>query len=401
MSDLDILYIAPHPGRRNGIADYADVFQAALTNHVPNLTMHRERLLAGETTALPNFNRVQEIRRQVKSWVKNSFPYHLIHIELGCFNHHEFYYAHFIRKFARGVPMITTLHDAPLMVNGVFKFLEGSSRSIFGRGSSKIMEVMLGRRLENQMITHFQRIFVFTTIARKALTRKWAKLPVHHVVTIPQMAYQPQADIGHYQHDYDQSPAVILFLGMIGESKGIQTLLQAYKILKQTEPKRFDGSELWIAGAGVEQNMIKQLGTQTAALGIADNVRMLGYIPEPGLYETLKRATMLVLPHLPHKAMSISGVLIRGMELGLPVIASNVRGFPEEIKDGQTGLLFQPNDAPDLAHQIRRLLMSPEQREHLGQAAKRHILTEHSQAVVAQKVFLCYKEILDENRRFS
>lgn len=62
-------------------------------------------------------------------------------------------------------------------------------------------------------------------------------------------------------------------------------------------------------------------------------------------------------------------VLLEGMSLGLPVVASNVGGPTEIIKDGVTGLLCTPGNDEEMAECLVRLLSDKDMRDRLGKAA--------------------------------
>ena len=55
--------------------------------------------------------------------------------------------------------------------------------------------------------------------------------------------------------------------------------------------------------------------------------------------------------------------------MGLPVVSTRIAGIPELIREGQSGLLVDPNDPDGLADAIGRLLLDPALRERLGTTA--------------------------------
>ncbi|KAA3634756.1 MAG: glycosyltransferase, partial [Calditrichaeota bacterium] len=66
------------------------------------------------------------------------------------------------------------------------------------------------------------------------------------------------------------------------------------------------------------------------------------------------------------------------MASSLPVIGTNSGGTPEIIEDNKTGLLFEPENAPDLVEKLKILLDSKEKREELAQAANKDALDKYS-----------------------
>jgi len=77
-----------------------------------------------------------------------------------------------------------------------------------------------------------------------------------------------------------------------------------------------------------------------------------------------------VLPSI-HEGLGL--VILEAMSVGLPVVATNVGGIPEVVKDGYNGLLFEPRNWKDLAEKITFLLNDDEMRERMGKNAKKSV----------------------------
>jgi glycosyltransferase involved in cell wall biosynthesis len=140
----------------------------------------------------------------------------------------------------------------------------------------------------------------------------------------------------------------ILFFGRIGRYKGLEFLVAAfqeivarttdYRLIIAGKPKR--GSEKYW---GEIQRTIS--GDVTRGWVIHNSE----YIPDEDTELYFKAADVLVLPYT---QLSQSGVLFLGYSFGLPVIATDVESFREDIIEGRTGLLCKPCDPVDLAKTI-------------------------------------------------
>ncbi|PRY01476.1 glycosyltransferase family 4 protein [Allonocardiopsis opalescens] len=134
----------------------------------------------------------------------------------------------------------------------------------------------------------------------------------------------------------------LLFFGIVRPYKGLDVLLRALA--------QVPGVGLTVAGefwGGTEP-----VRAQLAELGIADRVELRdGYLPASRLPELFAAADALVLPY---RSATASQNAWLGHEHGLPVIASRVGTFPEQIRDGEDGLLVPPGDADALAGAIER-----------------------------------------------
>ena len=74
---------------------------------------------------------------------------------------------------------------------------------------------------------------------------------------------------------------------------------------------------------------------------------------------------------LPYRDATQSGVIAAALGNGRPVIASRVGGIPENIRDGEEGLLVMPGDPAALAAAIERALSSRERRLQMAESVKR------------------------------
>lgn len=150
----------------------------------------------------------------------------------------------------------------------------------------------------------------------------------------------------------------ILFLGRVGERKGVPELIEALGALP-----REGGWRAIIAGDGdLDQSLAR-----IADLGLQDKVTMPGWVGPEDVARLLAASDILVLPSYDENLpMSV----IEAMANGLAVVATPVGATEEIVVDGQTGLLVQPGDIPGLTTALSRLLDDPALRMRLGQAAK-------------------------------
>jgi glycosyltransferase involved in cell wall biosynthesis len=146
-------------------------------------------------------------------------------------------------------------------------------------------------------------------------------------------------------------------LGTLLPFKGVGTLLHA---LARTAPHPFH-----VLGDGESRSELERLAGE---LGIQDRVVFRGFLQGRDLEQKLAGARYAVVPsecyeNLPYAAMEL---MIRG----IPVVASNLGGLPELVRDGETGLLFPAGDAGALAERIERLWTKAELRQELGARAR-------------------------------
>jgi glycosyltransferase involved in cell wall biosynthesis len=92
----------------------------------------------------------------------------------------------------------------------------------------------------------------------------------------------------------------------------------------------------------------------------------------------LQAMDVVVVPTLTPEPAALS--LMESMALERPLVASRTGGTPEIVKDGETGILFEPGNVTQLAAAIERLLHDPNLRERLGSAARARVSREFGKA---------------------
>lgn len=145
----------------------------------------------------------------------------------------------------------------------------------------------------------------------------------------------------------------ILFVGRHIERKGICYLIEAAKYLPR------DKFEIRIVGVG---DLTEQLKQQAAAVNDGAEIIFTGKLSPEDLANEYKTANVFTLPAIvDHKGDTegLGVVLIEAMELGLPIVASNVGGIPDVVVDGESGILVPEKDPAALADAFKRLEADP------------------------------------------
>jgi len=142
---------------------------------------------------------------------------------------------------------------------------------------------------------------------------------------------------------------VVLFFGQIDEYKGVETLIAAAALLVQKDPSII----LIVAGKPKRQSdYVLKLKTQVGKSLPEKNVMLrLQFIPDDEVETYFSAADCVVLPY---KRIFQSGVLFLAYRFGVPIIATDVGSFSEDVIDGVTGFICKPNDAEDMATQLRK-----------------------------------------------
>ena len=122
--------------------------------------------------------------------------------------------------------------------------------------------------------------------------------------------------------------------------------------------------------------------------GWREAIRFLGAVSDEERNLWLRRARLLAMPsRLPAGGFAGEGFGIVYLEAGAygkPVVAGNVGGALDSVRDGETGLLVDPTDPLLVAEAITRLLLDTELARRLGEAGRRHALAHTWPHVVAR-----------------
>jgi glycosyltransferase involved in cell wall biosynthesis/SAM-dependent methyltransferase len=149
-------------------------------------------------------------------------------------------------------------------------------------------------------------------------------------------------------------PTRLLVLGLIREYKGVDVLLRAMRSVPDVTLTI--AGEIW----GDNRRLIPELAADPALAGRVE-VRD-GYVPADELAELLAEHDVLVLPY---RTATASQNVILAHAHGLPVLASDIGPFTQQVEDGVNGLLVPPEDERALAGALRRL-GDPEVRQRLA-----------------------------------
>jgi glycosyltransferase involved in cell wall biosynthesis len=176
----------------------------------------------------------------------------------------------------------------------------------------------------------------------------------------------------------------ILYYGEVSSRKGISTLINAVKELKNIELK--------IAGEGTEK---KKFEDELQMFNIK-NITFLGYKTGSELQNIIKNSLFVIAPSELHETLGYS--ILESMSLSKPVIASNIGAYPELVVDGKTGLLFESGNYKDLKSKIEFLYNNQKKINELGNNAKERILEKFSSEVYYKKIINVYRKAIGESK---
>ena len=292
------------------------------------------------------------------------------------------------------IPLVLNFHGAELLlirkkkwVKPLLKFAIGQAQAVFANSSFTAGKIKALRKVEVEWSPYG------TTLESREISAEPTQAP--HPIN------------GKFK---------ILFVGRHIERKGICYLIEAAKYLPR------DKFEIRIVGVGDLTDKLKELAAQVDALapaglrhdeGVATQVDALapselrhdspaeivftGKLSPEALTNEYKNANVFTLPAIVDSKGDTEGlgvVLIEAMELGLPIVASDVGGIPDVVVDGVSGILVPEKDPQALANAFKRLQSEPALVQKLLEGSQKRIRECFTWDGIIDRQIAAYKKII-------
>lgn len=170
-----------------------------------------------------------------------------------------------------------------------------------------------------------------------------------------------------------QNKIVLGFIGSFYAYEGLPLLLEALPKIIEKQPL----TRLLLVGGGPQEQLIKQ---KTKELGLDEYVIFTGRVAHDQVQDYYNQVDIFVYPRLSMRLTDLVTPLkpLEAMAQGRLVIASDVGGHKELIRDNETGRLFKANDPEALAAAVLSLLNQAQQWEKLRVAGRLYVEQERN-----------------------
>jgi glycosyltransferase involved in cell wall biosynthesis len=224
----------------------------------------------------------------------------------------------------------------------------------FQRGARGATVALL-RLARDVELRHAAHVFTPSTYLRE-LALAWGVGPDSvSVLPNPAPAVPVLPDRDELRRAFGMNGATLAFAGRLTAQKSLGRALEAVA--------GADDVELVVAGEGPDREPLER---QAATLGIAGRVRFLGAQPRERIVELFRAADATILSssweNFPHS-------VVEALAVGTPVLAMEVGGVAEVVRDGVNGLLVAPGDTAALGEAVRRYFDDDALREQLRASA--------------------------------
>lgn len=296
--------------------------------------------------------------------------------EIGCGLIHTHsigstFYGRAAKLLLPGTHLVTTVHadtlnqlcealGSPLMAYGFYK-LDSAMAIMSDRllpVSNALADLLVARGMPRSKVT----------VIRNGIDLP-ALLPGDDVASV-------RAEFG-LSHDV----RVVAAVGRLVPLKNLGLFLDMAKVLLD----RRDAVRFIIIGDGPLRAMLERMACD---LGVREKVIFTGWRSDMARLYRLMDVFVLTSTM---EALPVS--VLEAMAFGKPVVATDVGGVPEIVRDGETGLLVRARDGSALCEAVTALLDDASRRRLIGQAGRKRVEQEFSMEVMAEKVCRVYAEL--------
>lgn len=198
------------------------------------------------------------------------------------------------------------------------------------------------------------------------------RLKARRVVVVPNGI--PDHPLAQLPQATRTSAPVLLYVGVLSESKGLLVLVEACRRLRDA------GLEfsLQLMGAFESPRFEATLRGRLADAGLAERTTFLGSLQGDEKAERYRSSDIFCYPtHFESESFGL--VVVEAMQFSLPVVATRWRGVPSVVTDGESGMLVPVADASELASALRSLIEDVELRRVMGRRGREFYLNRYTE----------------------
>jgi len=193
----------------------------------------------------------------------------------------------------------------------------------------------------------------------------------------------------NFKEKYQINSNFILFVGRFSKSKGIETLINAFSIVKN----ELKDSDIHLVIMGVDFGYQAEMEKLIKKLNLSEEIKVIKNPPRDDVISAYGESEFLVLP----SQWELSPLVpLESFAFKKPVISTNSHGIPYTVQNNKNGILVEPENSLELSNAIMKLLNDSELREKLGLSGYNFVNEECNCVSMAKNSLKLYEDILEE-----
>jgi len=193
----------------------------------------------------------------------------------------------------------------------------------------------------------------------------------------------------NFKEKYQINSRFILFVGRFSKSKGIETLINAFSIIKN----ELKVTDIHLVIMGVDFGYQTEMEKLIKKLNLSEEIKVIKNPPRDDVISAYGESEFLVLP----SQWELSPLVpLESFAFKKPVISTNSHGIPYTVQNNKNGILVEPENSLELSNAMVKLLNDTELREKLGLSGYNFVNEECNCISMAKNSLKLYEDILEE-----
>jgi glycosyltransferase involved in cell wall biosynthesis len=256
-------------------------------------------------------------------------------------------------------------------------------------GTRHLLRPIGSRWLKRPFLSRLEAMIAVSEAVRRAIVATRV-LPVEKIVTIPNgidtSRRLPRRDGLRRSTGLPESVPVVGYVGRLSPEKGLETLLSAMRVLRESRPD----ARLFVVGDDRgDGRYAARLRHLVHAHGLGPATVFFGYVEDAAL-----ACADFDVQVVCSEAEPFGLVTLEAMSHRHPVVVTATGGSPEIVRDGIDGFLVPPGDARALAGRLAQLLAAPHLRKSMGRRGRRRVERLFSDRVMLERTESLYARVL-------
>jgi len=181
-----------------------------------------------------------------------------------------------------------------------------------------------------------------------------------------------------------QNRPIIVAVRRIVKRMGLENLIESIKTVKDSHPDVL----LLIAGKGV---LLEELNQRIISLGLEENVRMLGFVPDEDLPVLYRAANLSIVPTVELEGFGL--IVLESLASGTPVLVTPIGGLPETIEKFRPDLILSSSSIESLSKGINDAL-SGKLKLPLQEECINYVKNNHDWTIISKQIYEFYEKFM-------